>query len=286
MTTGEAPAARVPGQERPRILLLHGFFSCAAAWDRLRACLQNDADTIAPPQLGYGGAHGCGSYTLDSLVEYLAPIVEREKPTHVIGHSMGSIVALALAREFPQQFERVGVVGLPVFYDRQDGTSILRQRGLVYRLFLQDDDRAHVACVAMNRVRNAWAPFTKLVLPRQPREAVVGAFDHCRSSHKGGLSHIVFSGQVESLAEQVKTPVVALHGARDRTAPPDRAEALARRVGWEFVLAPDQGHQNVVERPVSVARWVRERVLARGDETGVTGAGREQAQWPGQPALR
>jgi|GEM_PF-1011305 len=273
MTTSEARTGRVAGRERPRLLLLHGYFSCAAAWDRLRECLRDDADTIAPPLLGYGGAHGCGDYRLESLVEYLAPIVEREQPTHVIGHSMGSIVALALARAFPGQFERVGAIGLPVFHNREDGIAILRQHGIVYRAFLRNHDRAHAACVVMRRTERAWAPFTKLVLPRQPREAIVGAFDHCRSSHKGGLEHIVFSGQVEALAKQVRTPVVALHGARDRTAPPDRAETLARRLGWDFLAAPGQGHQNIVERPIAVARWVRDRVIGNsGQAAGVAGS--------------
>ncbi|MCK9520290.1 MAG: hypothetical protein M0R74_14890, partial [Dehalococcoidia bacterium] len=114
----------------------------------------------------------------------------------------------------------------------------------------------------LHRVRHAWAPFCRYILPRQPRDAIIGAFDHCHASHRGGLEHIVLSGHVPELAASVEVPVAALHGSRDRTAPADRAEALAHRLGWDFQSAPGQGHQNVVERPAYVARWVRERVLA------------------------
>jgi pimeloyl-ACP methyl ester carboxylesterase len=153
------------------------------------------------------------------------------------------------------------VIGLPVFRDREDGTRALRSRGIVYRGFLRTDRVAHLGCVGMHRTSRLWLPFAPLVVPRQPREVLRTTFDHCEGSHGGSLNRIVFAGLVEGLAAEVATPVFALHGSRDRTAPLDRARDLAEQRGWDFRLARNVGHQLPVERPQIAARWIREWLL-------------------------
>ena len=246
---------------RPRLLLLHGFLSGRAAWGPLRRELA-DLDTIAPDLLGYGASpRHRAEYSLDEMVRYLEPLVSAERPAFVLGHSMGAIVALALAAAMPGAFSRVGVVGLPVYNDRADGMSFLRARP-VHHAFLRRDVLSHAGCVAMHHSRSVWLPFSPLVLPRQPRSVLNSTFDHCRQSHVGSLESIVFAGRVPELVSRIETPVVALHGARDRSAPLDRVRRLAEEAGWDLTLAPRCGHQVVVERPRLVARWVRERLIS------------------------
>jgi pimeloyl-ACP methyl ester carboxylesterase len=248
--------------ERPKLLLLHGFLSSRNAWGPLQREL-SDVETLAPDILGYGDSGSRGDdYSLDAVLGALDPIVRRERPTHVIGHSMGGIVALALGAANRHAIEGVGVIGLPVFHDRTDGKAFLRSRGIVYRNFLRGDRFAHYACRGLHRTSRAWLPFAPLILPRQPREVLRTTFDHGPSGHGGGLDRIVFAGLVESLADDVRVPVFALHGSRDRTAPLGRARELAARKGWDFRLARNVGHQLPIERPHLAARWLREYVLA------------------------
>lgn len=247
-------------EREPKLLLLHGFLSSRNAWGPLQHEL-DDLETIAPDMLGYGmTAHDGGEYTLEAMVDGLRPLMESERPTHVIGHSMGGIVALALARE-SAAIEAVGAIGLPVFKDREDGTRFLHSRGIVYRNFLRGDRVAHYACMGLHRTSRAWLPLAPLILPRQPREVLRTTFDHCPESHGGSLDRIVFAGLVEDLAARVDTPVFALHGSRDRTAPLDRARELASKQDWDFRIARNVGHQLPIERPRLAARWIREYVL-------------------------
>jgi pimeloyl-ACP methyl ester carboxylesterase len=197
------------------------------------------------------------------VLDRLSPLVERERPTHVIGHSMGAIVALALASRFPDTFRSVGVIGLPVFHGPADGYDFLRHRGPTTAVMLRDHRLGHAACQAMRSVRGLWAPVGALLTPR-PRGALATMFDHSFESHTGGLDHIVFGGLVDGLADALATPVAALHGGRDRSAPLERAREVAGRQGWSFKVAPAASHQVIFERPALTARWVREQVLGAG----------------------
>lgn len=245
--------------------MVHGFFSCAAAWEPLQRELAGDVATIAPDLLGYGSLrrHRCRQYTLDDVVGNLLPVVEREQPTHLLGHSMGGIVALALAKELPGRFERVGIIGLPVYRSRREGLAYLHRRSWIYRPLLASCTVAHAGCVALHALRRAWLPFADSLAPGKPPPVITGAFDHNRAGHEG-INTIVFAGHAERLAPAVRDPVVVLHGGRDTAAPPDAAAELARRHGWTLDIMPRHGHQAVVGRPGEVAHWVRERLLAPG----------------------
>jgi pimeloyl-ACP methyl ester carboxylesterase len=190
------------------------------------------------------------------VTRQLAALVEEARPTHVLGHSMGGIIALALAAEMPGRFEAVGLVGLPVFVDRDDGRRFLRARP-VHNMFLRRDRLSHVGCVAMHRTGPLWLPFSRWVLPRQPRSVLRTTFHHSREGHVGGLNAVVFAGHVPALASRVGTPVFALHGAADRSAPLERVRQLVATQGWELRVADGCGHQVVVERPGVVGAWVR-----------------------------
>jgi pimeloyl-ACP methyl ester carboxylesterase len=254
------------------LLLLHGFLSSGNAWGPLRREL-SDIETIAPDMLGYGASpHDGQDYTLAAVLEALEPIVNSERPTHVIGHSMGGIVALALASE-GGEIEGVGAIGLPVFRDREDGTRFLESRGVIYRNFLRGDRVAHYACRGLHRTSKAWLPLAPLILPRQPREVLRSTFDHCQESHGGSLDRVVFAGLVQELAPRVDVPVFALHGSRDRTAPLDRARELAACQNWDFRIARNVGHQLPVERPRLAARWIRQHVLRESGAAPGTAAG-------------
>jgi pimeloyl-ACP methyl ester carboxylesterase len=59
--------------------------------------------------------------------------------------------------------------------------------------------------------------------------------------------------------EQVRSPVLFLHGGQDRVAPRSHAEWLARRTpSAELWLRPDEGHISVLGSGVAALDWLRE----------------------------
>lgn len=252
----------------PKVLLLHGLLSGAVAWDGVGRELSSIVETVAPNLAGYGGERNPdGQYTLEALVDRLEPLLDVEQPTHILGHSMGGIVALALAARWPGRFERLGVVGLPVYHDREDGLAFIHQRGLLLRAVLRTDWLSHYGCSALYRGRTFWRPVVPFAVPRQPLTHVRAAFHHSRESHEGSLNRVVFANHVPRLAARTATPVVALHGGRDRSARIDRVRELAREQRWDLAVSPTAGHQIIIERPRLVARWATSRLLAPAPAT-------------------
>ena len=246
--------------ERPRLLLLHGTLSSRVVWSRLRRELGDCAVVIAPDMPGYGRARWEGeSFTLEGLAGALRPLIEAERPTHVVGHSMGGIVALELARH--HSFERVGIIGLPVYESRPQALEFLNRRGRVVRSFLRSDRVSHVVCRGAAATYPAWQGLVKRRMPTYTRAILHSAFDHCESAHRA-FETIVFAGLVDELAAGVELPVAALHGEADRAAPVAPLRRLAEARGWDLTVDGDANHQVVFQRPRYTANWIRERVLA------------------------
>ena len=90
---------------RPTLILLHGFRGApqglAAIADDLRAAGYTVQTPPVPP---FAGAPALSAYTPDTYADYFAHYLKAQpfqRPV-IIGHSMGSIVAAALAERYPE----------------------------------------------------------------------------------------------------------------------------------------------------------------------------------------
>lgn len=253
---------------QPRVLLLHGLLSGHVLWNRLRAEMAGEARFVAPNLLGYGPAdRPNGTYDLDVLLDHLAPLVERFQPTHLVGHSMGGIVALGLRARYPDRFRGAGIIGLPVYRDRIEALEYLGRRGLIVSTFLRNHRVSHAACFVARYTHPAWRPYAKRRYPLQPEENFRALFTHTSRSHGGALEGLIFPGAVHDLALPGDCEVSLLHGTGDRAAPIEAAQALAETAGWRFRAEAGANHQVVVERPAFVADWLRQEVLHTGAPT-------------------
>jgi pimeloyl-ACP methyl ester carboxylesterase len=262
------------GNRTPRVLFLHGVLSGHATWGALQRELGHDAVSLAPDLLGNGRAlRPTRPYELDAIVDHLEPIVDRFDPTHVVGHSMGAIVALALRARMPWRFASTGLVGLPVYRDPDEALEFLGARGWLIRHILNHHGRWHLVCRAGAKVTHGWPWVMHRMYPVLPHDVLVATVDHCAAAHGPALNGIVFAGKVPGLAEVAGTPVMAIHGRRDRAAPIATARATAMGMGWTFTELEDANHQVVIEHPAVVAEWIRVAVLGEKIATPGSRAG-------------
>lgn len=113
----------------PPVLLLHGGNQSAHSWDLVSLALAGEFHVLALDQRGHGdsewsrGAH----YGLDEMVQDAAAFIAAaglERPV-VVGHSMGGMVALALAHRQPRTLAGLVVVDVgPEVSER--GTRMIR----------------------------------------------------------------------------------------------------------------------------------------------------------------
>lgn len=92
------------GGEGPMLLLLHGVTRSGKDWEPLLPALTALGRVIALDQRGHGGSARGGSYLVTDYVDDVVRWMRDElaEPLIVIGHSLGAMVAAAVAAELPQ----------------------------------------------------------------------------------------------------------------------------------------------------------------------------------------
>lgn len=104
------------------VMLVHGLAASAACWGDLRAQLGPRVNVHLPQMRGFAGltpptGRVHGQY-LKSMADELAAYLRKtaKEPVAVVGHSMGGIVSLILARDHPDVVDRLMVVDVPSFF--------------------------------------------------------------------------------------------------------------------------------------------------------------------------
>ncbi|GGQ86819.1 alpha/beta fold hydrolase [Couchioplanes azureus] len=90
---------RSGGEGGPLLILLHGLGATADVWAGWWPVLAGrwPGRWVAPDLPGHGGSAPLPEYTFDAFAAAVRPLVEPAGPTYVLGHSLGGVVALALA---------------------------------------------------------------------------------------------------------------------------------------------------------------------------------------------
>ena len=98
------------------IVLIHCYTCALDWWDGMRPALEHGHRVVAVDLLGHGGSDKPGSgYTPSHQAELVAQGLERlgVRDATVVGHSLGGLVAVALAEQDPQLVDRVAIVDMP-----------------------------------------------------------------------------------------------------------------------------------------------------------------------------
>ena len=89
----------------PTLLLLHGVTRCGEDWQPLMSALGARWKVIALDQRGHGESPRGGGYLVADYVADAVRLIRDElaTPLVIFGHSLGAMVAAAVAAELPQQ---------------------------------------------------------------------------------------------------------------------------------------------------------------------------------------
>jgi pyruvate dehydrogenase E2 component (dihydrolipoamide acetyltransferase) len=240
---------RVLGDGGPVVVMVHGFGGSLDAWGANQAALAAGGRTVASLDLpGHGESSlDVGSGSLDELASCVRDYLDAigADRVHLVGHSMGAAVCLALADAHPGRVQSLTLVGPAGFGQKINADFI---RGLVAARSREELEPLMRQLYAdPGRVRGA--EVQQLVVSKQ-RAGAVEALARIASSRYGGTP----SGRaLREVAGSV--PTLILWGAADTIVPPPPAEELARDGVLVHVL-PGRGHMVQVEAADEVNRLI------------------------------
>lgn len=258
---------REAGRGEP-LVLLHGLASSCRYWQDLRP-LAEDYQVLAPDLLGFGRSpkprHG--RYDPDEHVTALQRALHPRlgAPAHIVGHSLGSVIALHFAALYPDVVRTVTLIALPVVGNPAWGH---RQDGRMYPMHhfcVHSRPGDAIFSAGMRAIAPVWNRIGPRVRRGVPPEANRDALAATWRSYWRSLESVIYGTDVSSLIGRVQAPIQLIHGPNDLVAPIEPVRALAIDADLPLIEIPEAGHNPYyTQRDMSV-RAIR-RFLLEGTE--------------------
>ncbi len=241
----------------PAVLLLHGIGSNARSFAPLFPALPAELRLIAWNAPGYLGSEPLAA-DWPVAADY-ARAAERLLDglglarVHVVGHSLGTLIAAALAEHAPQRVASLTLAAAANGYGCDRGAAL--PPGVAARL----EDLERLGAAAFSRAR---AP--RLVFDPAANRAVVAQVEaEMAQIDPGGYGQalrMLASGDLPSTVARLGHRPNFIIGAEDRITPPDQTKAAA--AAWpaarggrpEVAVIPRAGHAVHQQAPVPFAR--------------------------------
>ncbi len=237
------------------VVFAHGLTFDRHMWDPQVEALSSRYRCIAYDFLGHGGsAVGRGEYSLEDEAENLHALISRWKasPAHVVGLSMGGMVALRLALARPEDVRSLALLD----------TSAEEE--------VEDRRPQYEAMAEMARVRgpesivDAVAPFmfSQGFLRSRPEKVAAFRQEFIRSNVEGivlATKAVTRRTNVLERISAINVPTLVIVGGEDISTTPDKAEHIVERIaGSRLETIAGAGHMTPIEEPERVSQLLSE----------------------------
>lgn len=161
------------------LLLLHGLASTHKIWRPLIRLIWRDWNIIAPDLLGFGDSPSpdWNSYDVSQHALHVRALLRRFKvsgPVTIVAHSMGCLVAIRIAYEYPGAVKRLILYEPPLFADVPNYRAHMRAREWYFTVFRYIATHPHLVFSAKGEMRKriqsitgvslrpeTWVPFSR-----------------------------------------------------------------------------------------------------------------------------
>jgi pimeloyl-ACP methyl ester carboxylesterase len=239
-------AVEIAGDGEP-VLTIHGLGGTSNTFEPQMAVLAGRYRVLRPDLPGAGRSVVPGSVSIGALVAAMAELcaVTGVRGAHVIGHSLGSIVAQHLAVEHPSLVRSLVLLG-GIVEPPEVARTNLRARAEAVRARGMDEAAEAVVTGSLSadtRARNlAAVAFVRESMFRQNPQGYALLCETIADARAADAQHI-------------RVPTLLLTGEDDPVAPPAMARLLSERIaGAQLHLLPRCGHWPGIERAEEVNR--------------------------------
>ncbi|MBE7367509.1 alpha/beta fold hydrolase [Ramlibacter pallidus] len=248
--------------EGDAVVCLHGLGGTSNTWTPLMPAL-GGYRVIRPdlPGSGRSGAAG-GELTIEKLTECVTTICQRlgVSRAHVLGHSMGTIVAQHLAVAQPRLVRSLALFG-PLVAPPDTARANIRARGEK----AQAEGTRGMHDIALALVNASLSADTR---ERQPVATAFVRESLMRQDPQGyARSCAALAATVAAQVERIEAPTLLVTGDEDGVAPPQAVRAMAERLaaakGVRTIVLQRCGHWTPVERAEDCVRELRQFLPAQ-----------------------
>ncbi len=262
-------------EDGPLIVCIHGLGGSALNWDLVAPHLTQVCRVVALDLPGHGlteAGHRSTSVHANQHVIHRFLTEVTGTPAVLMGNSMGGLLAVVQATSAPRTTSGVVLIApaLPA-----SGVMVGDLRMILEFAVLATPGIGALIVDLWTRLATAEQQVTRMLRvvtvdpTRLPREAFDAAIAQAevRRQFRGTARHLVEAARSVVLMSQGKnyvkrlqslaTPVLLIHGGRDRIVSARSAQAAAsRRPEWTFHLMDNVGHVPQIEEPEATARII------------------------------
>lgn len=240
-----APAYKARG-DGPLLLFLHGIGGNKGSFDRQLPHFADRYMAVAWDMPGYGDTPlPAEPLTFPLLADAAAELLDQlaVETAHVVGHSMGGMVAQELVARHPGRVASLVLSGTSPAFGKPGGDW--QRQFLAARLKPLDEGRTP-ADFADALVAGMWGDLRD---DERMAEAAASMRALPAGSYRAALTCIVTFNQVANLPH-IACPTLCLAGEKDTNAAPAVMEKMAAKIpGCVYHCIPGVGHLANVERP-------------------------------------
>ena len=252
---GPADFARLP-----LVVFIHGAEQDHSCWGLQSRWFAHHGFAVAAPDLpGHGRSAGAPLASVEALADWIAALVDSlgAATAFLVGHSLGSLIALETALRHPQKVSRLALIG-----------SSLPMPVADVLLAAARDDEARAAAMV-----NGWSysPQAQIGGNTVPGLWMLGMNERLMARQKPGVFPTdlaachAYTRSPETLTA-LACPVLVIAGSADRMTPLRAARALTTAIpDGRLTVLPGSGHALMAERPDGVLDALRE--FAAADRT-------------------
>lgn len=233
------------------VVFIAGLPATTRFWQGTFDPLDVDHRLIFVDALGFGRSPLPDvEYTLDDqLVALRHTLVAVGAIRHLtfVAHSFGTLLAANYAARYPDEVDRLFLLGTPVFDDETEARAHIREMSSMSGLFVLNPLLAREACKFHEALASpVLARLVSASIPDTPPEVASEAMKHTWRSFRGSLNILLHRPVAKPLSE-IGSKVTFVHGREDRVTSLGRIRTLAATIGAK-VLATDDEHLTYPQR--------------------------------------
>jgi len=238
---------------RPVVVFLHGAGMDHSVWALLaRSFAHHGCAVLAPDFPGHGRSHGAPLASIAALADWTAALIAAAgaEKTRLVGHSMGSLVALETAARHPGKVTALGLIATAAPMHVSDdllNAAKANERAAIEMISLWGE--GYRATLGGSLAPGLWMLGGAERLLERARPGAIFA-DLCAcNTYADALA----------AAGKVRVPSVVIQGSRDMMTPLKGGKAIAAAIpGCRLAVIDGAGHMLMSERPEEVLAALRD----------------------------